>query len=240
MHEGDPRGQLRTARSGDAMCTGCHSGLASDAATSRHARHPAQSAGARCVNCHMPRIVYGLVGAHRSHRIDSPRPGLARERSHPDACTLCHVDRGTAWAEAALADARGTESGQVAQATWLLLAGDPIERALAADALGRRDADEARAAVAPRLGLLADAMLHDAYPAVRTIAWRALRGLLLTHHPDARVVAAAFTATDSLARREQSLAALLSRLPPGAVVAPDPGTTALRAQAPEVQISIGE
>jgi len=240
MHEGDPRGQIRPARAGDAMCTGCHDEFASETDKSRHSRHAASSAGARCLNCHMPRILYGLVGAHRSHRIDSPRPALARERSHPDACTLCHVDRDRAWAESARTGSPAAAPGEIAETTRLLLAGDPIERALAADALGRPEVDQTRAAVGARLGLLGDTLLNDEYPAVRAIAWRSLRRLLAAHHPDAHAPANAFTATDPRARRERSLANVLSRLPPGALAAPPASTSALRAQAPQVQISIGE
>ena len=39
----------------------------------------------------MPRSVYGLVGAHRSHRVASPDPAATPQSSSPDACTLCHV-----------------------------------------------------------------------------------------------------------------------------------------------------
>ncbi|MCZ7687490.1 MAG: ammonia-forming cytochrome c nitrite reductase subunit c552 [Sandaracinaceae bacterium] len=86
MHEGDPQGQLRPSALGDAACTGCHEELAGRA----HSRHEAVS----CADCHMPRVVYGLVEAHRSHRIDSPDPRGDR----PDACTLCHAEETRAWA----------------------------------------------------------------------------------------------------------------------------------------------
>jgi predicted CXXCH cytochrome family protein len=242
MHEGDPRGQLRPALAGDALCTRCHVELAGDAQTSRHARHPAASDGARCVSCHMPRIVYGLVGAHRSHRIDAIEPGSDAQRTRPDACTLCHAGRSRAWARAAWRGEQVSADAAVAvpEATHLLLAGDPIERALAAEALGRPEAGAAGAAAGPRLGLLADALLRDNYPAVRAIAWRSLRNLLQVRQPGLRIDASAFTATDDSAARARALQAALSGLPGAIVQPPTAETAALRALARNVDISIGE
>ena len=69
MHEGDPRGQIRArfgGRASNTICTGCHTALAAPEASRSHAHHdPAgeggQGGGTRCVSCHMPRIVYGVL-----------------------------------------------------------------------------------------------------------------------------------------------------------------------------------
>jgi hypothetical protein len=243
MHEGDPRGQLRPARSDDGACTGCHRELASAQAVATHSHHPAGSPGARCLECHMPRIVYGLVGAHRSHHIDSPRPELATDASHPDACTLCHADESREWAAAALARWRGTASIGVAQpqipeVTRALLEGDPIERAIAAAALGQNNAGTPERTPA-RIGLLLDIMREDAYPAVRAIAWRSLRALLAQAAQPVPEVAA-FTATDSAAARAGSLDALQASWPQNVWSAPDAAIRALRVHRADVDISIGE
>src|SRR6185295_12705340 len=77
MHDGDPRGQLRPSaarEAGDGACTACHDQLASVEAKARHSHHDAAGAGARCADCHMPRIVYGVLDIHRSHRIEIPDP----------------------------------------------------------------------------------------------------------------------------------------------------------------------
>ena len=58
-----------------------------------HAHHDPAGEGARCVGCHMPRIVYGVLDVHRSHRIEIPK--CRRDDPHdagygagrPDACT---------------------------------------------------------------------------------------------------------------------------------------------------------
>ena len=263
MHEGDRRGQLRPDRLGDAACTSCHAALREPEALRAHSHHAPEGAGARCLDCHMPRVVYGLVSAHRSHRIDSPAPTPLGTVGRPDACTLCHVERSVRWAQDALETWRTAstvgaagEAGEAAttpEVSRLLLAGDPIERAVAAAALGRADveesasaAPEARAAqrvaarLQARLPRLLDAMQHDRYPAIRAIAFRSLRGLLLAYDPRRAPARDAFTATDEVAARERAIAALCSRLPPELTLALPAELSALRAQANDVAIFIGE
>ncbi len=172
MHEGDPRGQVRPSMEGDAMCVGCHA----EQRGAGHTRHDGESVA--CVDCHMPRVVYGIRAVHRSHRIDIPRPASG---GRPDACTLCHVDRSLAWAAEASERLWGREAGEsaardqsVSAVVGLALGGDPIERAVAAAALGRGDVEGGDGM---RAGVLLSVMREDRYPAVRAIAWRALRGL---------------------------------------------------------------
>jgi len=259
MHAGDPRGQLDPARPGDAACTGCHRELASAVQLRAHSRHEPTSEGARCVSCHMPRVVYGLIGAHRSHRIDSPQPGTPSASSRPDACTLCHVTETRAWAAAALASwsrdpapraparARATDAGvtstnaELPEATRLLLTGDPIERALAADALGRGAlADMPRVELARRAGLLLDTLREDDYPAVRAIAWRSLRAVLGTQTPGRVPPVTAYTATDDRERRARSLAAIAAQLPSDAALPVPAELAAARTHSTDVAIFIGE
>jgi predicted CXXCH cytochrome family protein len=251
MHAGDPRGQLDPARPGDAACTGCHDELASAAQQRAHTRHAPAGEGARCVSCHMPRVVYGLIGAHRSHRIDSPRPGAPNATSRPDACTLCHVDETRAWAASELAtwskperDASPVVAGadpELPEATRLLLAGDPIERALAADALGRGMlADAGPAELARRMGLLLDTLREDDYPAVRAIAWRSLRAVSSARAPGRVLPASAFTATDGRESRLRQVAEIAAQLPADAVAPVPAAIAAMRNRSTDVAIFIGE
>jgi hypothetical protein len=187
MHEGDPRGQLRPDKLGAAQCTQCHADLADAGAQRAHARHPAPGALPECTDCHMPRVVYGVLDVHPSHRIELPEPARDAATRRPDACTLCHVDQTRAWAirqrdalwpRAAGAQARAPmvveENAAWSEVETQLFAGDPVERALAAHALGRapEGAEERQAA------LLLEVMQHDPYPAVRHMAWRSLRARL--------------------------------------------------------------
>jgi hypothetical protein len=162
MHEGDPRGQMRARFRGaasDGMCTQCHGALA-DAAAARQHSHHAAGEGVRCVSCHMPRIVYGVLDVHRSHRIEIPDPAAAGAAGRPDACAGCHVTRPSSAGGVATSDA--------------LFAGDPIVRAVAADALGRAQVPLDAEARAGRVAELLEAMTTDAYPAVRHLAARAV------------------------------------------------------------------
>ncbi len=250
MHEGSPRGQLRPTAEGDAACTtSCHRELAISANQARHSHHAASGPGARCVACHMPKIVFGVLDLHVSHRIE--RPDVARDLAtgRPDACTLCHVERTRAWALEASArwwprgPAPKSEDGAPSGADVVgaggdrlgpldaLFAGDPIARAVAAEALGTApfaalpDAGSGgglgsdpvttasvSALRATREAALLDAMAADRYPAVRHLAARALARLLEAGRAPARALATAFDATAPAARRAGILAALREQL----------------------------
>jgi len=227
MHEGDPRGQIRTKFTGadaDKMCTQCHAQLAAPAAVAAHTHHDPTGEGARCVSCHMPRIVYGVLDIHRSHRIDVPKPprGDAAADARPDACTLCHVD--------------GVPGGMTGTGPLrALFAAEPVGRAVAADALGRAPASGAEER-ARRLGALLAAMENDRYPAVRQIAWRSCRRLIA---PGA-APAADYDPSADAAGRARVVAGIRRTL--GATV-PDPDPRALAALValvPGQALEIGE
>ena len=86
MHAGDPHGQMRPDLPGDAICTQCH-GAYSGTRLAQHTRHARASAGSRCVACHMPPVVYGIMNWHPTHEIVSPDPRAAAASGKPDACT---------------------------------------------------------------------------------------------------------------------------------------------------------
>jgi hypothetical protein len=214
MHEGDPRGQLRAGLRGaaaDRMCTSCHGQLAEAAAVAKHTKHDPAGAGARCVGCHMPRIVYGVLDVHRSHRIEVPRPERNALDGRPDACAGCHVQR----------------------SSEPVFTGDPVTRAIAADALGRAQVPLAPEERARRAGLLLEVMAGDTYPAVRHLAARALGRLGVDG-------AAAFDPSAPADERAAAVARLRARLGPGAVAPPPAEVAALRARAPRQDVDIGE
>ena len=230
MHEGAPEGQIRPSMEGDAMCAECHS------LGDSHSRH----SDVDCVDCHMPRIVYGVLDAHRTHRIEVPTP---HSNARIDACSLCHVDRSREWmatarqqlwAPASTGETRSAipDTGGLPYVYECLAGGDPIERALCADALGR--SGPGRSDLGSReehSRWLLDAMQHDPYPAVRRLAWRALRRL---HDlPTNRFVPEAIAS-----HREDVVAGLQQDL---GIRPLNPTTTAaLRREAELQSISIGE
>jgi Flp pilus assembly protein TadD len=100
---------LTLKAAGDVVCTQCHRpwpdtrfpGLAAKAYDSAaHHFHRADSAGARCVNCHMPAGNYMVIDARRDHSFRAPRPDLSVKLGTPNACNTCHANRSARWAAA--------------------------------------------------------------------------------------------------------------------------------------------
>jgi tetratricopeptide (TPR) repeat protein len=83
---------LTLRRSGNALCTHCHSAAKLD--TPAHHHHKA----AQCVDCHMPEKTYMSVDARRDHSLRVPRPDLSMKIGTPNACNACHTDRSAQWA----------------------------------------------------------------------------------------------------------------------------------------------
>lgn len=237
MHAGDPAGQIDPDRAGDALCTQCH---ALDAGA--HSHHDPASSGARCVACHMPPIVYGLLDVHPSHRIESPDVRRDLEAGRPNACTGCHADRTASWAADAMRAwwgeryerPRSRPEGaplDAPAALASLFAGDPVERAVAAFQIGG-----AESAVAPRASAeLAASLivtLGDGYASVRALARRSLLSLDARAELGLRERIASFDPFGPAEERRERVLALLEAFrsaaagpldppPRGSFVAPD-------------------
>ena len=80
-------------RSGDALCTHCHSAPKLDG----HGKH----ANVSCVDCHMPEKTYMGVDRRRDHSLRIPRPDLTVKIGSPNVCNGCHSDKSPQWAAAA-------------------------------------------------------------------------------------------------------------------------------------------
>ncbi len=180
MHSAHRVDQLKHAKSPDEDCLQCHSEFRADIPA--HTHHAAGSPGSACVSCHMPHTVYGLLKTIRSHHIDSPTAEKALRTGRPDSCTICHVDRTMEWTAAKLNEWYGQpmpelneEQKSISAGVLWLLTGDANQRAIVADAMGRRETQLA-AGTEWLPGLLAP-LLNDPFPAVRFIAHRSLRTL---------------------------------------------------------------
>lgn len=184
MHGGDPKGMIQPAMRTAAACEGCHPAIV--ARPAEHSRHAEGSAGTDCYACHMPKVTYGVMTVHPTHRIQMPDPSRAWRHEMPEACTLCHTDRSARWAAETLRRQQGQSpevfptdpAFEVAEAVRTLLSGDVVQRAVAAAALG----DERGATPRPVERLWAVPFLlqamEDDYPSVRRLASRSLAALV--------------------------------------------------------------
>jgi Flp pilus assembly protein TadD len=87
---------LKLKAGGNEVCTACHAPETYDSAG--HHRHKTGSAGARCVECHMPSRTYMVVDPRRDHSLRVPRPDLSEALGVPNPCIACHIGRRARWA----------------------------------------------------------------------------------------------------------------------------------------------
>jgi predicted CXXCH cytochrome family protein len=95
-HGEDPKSALMALEGakGDALCASCHRKYGGPEAQRAHTHHAPDSAGSRCVNCHMPKKNLGLAyELTRYHRIGSPSDRERVEGDRPLECALCHTDK---------------------------------------------------------------------------------------------------------------------------------------------------
>jgi predicted CXXCH cytochrome family protein len=104
---------INQGRNGDALCTQCHttpktghreSGTGNvkpsfaGAGLEAHTFHKADSAGSRCISCHMSDVNWRLLIRRRDHTFQPPVPENTVQFGIPNACTTCHDDRTPEWA----------------------------------------------------------------------------------------------------------------------------------------------
>jgi len=165
----------------NAACLQCHASLGTN--VSAHTHHPENSQGSLCYNCHMPYTTYGLLKTIRSHTITSPTVSESVDAGRPNGCNLCHLDKTLVWTTDALQRWYGaapvplgtTDQRDVAASVLWLLTGDAGQRAIVAQAMAWKPAQQASGTdwIAPYLAQLLD----DPYDAVRFGAARSLRSL---------------------------------------------------------------
>ena len=106
----DPHGtenQSMLREPGNSLCLTCHGPNTQNgphaATIEQHTHHSADSAGSACVACHMPAIAETIGDVKvRSHAFRFVWPTQTETLKIPNACNLCHTDKTTAWATAAL------------------------------------------------------------------------------------------------------------------------------------------
>ena len=84
------------------LCLQCHTAPARLNAPvidpTAHSHHTADSAGNRCVACHMPTTTFMQRDPRHDHGFLKPDPLLTKELGIPNACARCHADKPVDWA----------------------------------------------------------------------------------------------------------------------------------------------
>ena len=93
---------------GNAVCLACHGPNTRNgphaASIEAHTHHAPDSPGSQCAACHMPKIEQTLADVNvSSHTFRFVTPARTDSLHIPNACNVCHADKSTAWASAALA-----------------------------------------------------------------------------------------------------------------------------------------
>ena len=169
--------QLEQEMETNDACLQCHPAVGDTLV--QHTRHQPGSSGSLCYNCHMPHTTYGLMGAIRSHQVDSPSVIASVETGRPNACNQCHLDKTLSWTSEYLKEwydiprpvLSEDERSFAASVLWTLR-GDAGQRVLMGWSLGWEAARKVAGEewILPYLATL----LNDPYAAVRLVAYRSL------------------------------------------------------------------
>ena len=100
---------INHGRDGDQLCTQCHTTPKPQAPSPRpvsftgpglegHTFHKPDSAGSRCISCHMSDVNWRLLTRRRDHTFQAPVPENTAQFGIPNACTTCHDNRSPEWA----------------------------------------------------------------------------------------------------------------------------------------------
>lgn len=93
------------------LCLRCHTRIA--ARVVAHTHHGQNSAGSSCLACHMPQTVVGIAATFHDHSMSIPAPENTLRHGIPNACNLCHKDKGADWAMLQMNEWYGQQSRQV-------------------------------------------------------------------------------------------------------------------------------
>ncbi len=177
MHGGDVKGQITEENRTNKPCLQCHEEYEKSDALTAHTKHQSVSEGSRCYNCHMPRVVYGVMAIHPTHDITIPNPQLTTTEAVPNACNQCHLDKSVNWTitqskrwwseRFAMLDPGKDKQFDIPEGVRALFAGDALTRALMAEALS--DGGSVQLDWRWRAPYLVEA-LTDNYPIVRFFA----------------------------------------------------------------------
>jgi tetratricopeptide (TPR) repeat protein len=84
------------AENPNGACLPCHQERVANSAA--HSRHKAGTPGGKCIDCHMPKTRFANMN-RSDHSMLPPTPAATLKFESPNACTLCHKDKGASWAD---------------------------------------------------------------------------------------------------------------------------------------------
>jgi hypothetical protein len=140
----------------DASCRTCHAAIAAQATAHSHHNN------ATCLDCHMPKILTGVLDKFADHSIDVPNIRNTIVHGVPNACAVCHRDT-SAGVLAASLDAWWADA-HVRTERRIRLA-DAIDEKTAASSLPALSAVVRDSAEAPTLRGAAAVILAQRFPA---------------------------------------------------------------------------
>ena len=95
-HTSSGRYRFRKPEDANKACLPCHAKRVGNVAA--HSRHPAESAGSRCIACHMPKTGFARM-SRSDHSMLPPTPSATIKYNSPNACNICHADKDAVWAD---------------------------------------------------------------------------------------------------------------------------------------------
>lgn len=96
MHCHTSSGRYRFADDANQACLPCHRSHVADVVA--HTHHQSDSAGSKCVACHMPVTEFARM-LRSDHSMRPPMPAATLAFRSPNACNQCHADQDAAWAD---------------------------------------------------------------------------------------------------------------------------------------------
>ncbi len=95
-HTSSGRYKFKAEEKANQACMPCHQDKVSE--PTAHTHHKADSAGNKCIACHMPTTEF--AGMRRSdHSMLPPVPTATLAYKSPNACNICHKDKTAQWAD---------------------------------------------------------------------------------------------------------------------------------------------
>jgi Flp pilus assembly protein TadD len=95
-HTSSGRYRFKDEKNANNACLPCHEDRVKNAPA--HTHHSPDSAGNRCISCHMPMTEYARM-RRSDHSMRPPTPATTLAFKSPNACNSCHADKYAAWAD---------------------------------------------------------------------------------------------------------------------------------------------